>query len=286
VTVLTSPLRYPGGKAKLFPFVSRIITENDLLGRTYYEAYAGGAGLALRLLSTGFVDRIVLNDIDPAIVSFWKAATGHNEELCERLQSCEVTIEEWHRQRQVYISCDATDVVSLGFAVFFLNRTSRSGILEGSGPIGGYAQQGVWRLDARLDKAKQLDAIKRIRRYKDQIEVEQLDAIRFLTRYLSDGRNGITYLDPPYFAKGQKLYKNFYEHGDHKDIRDFLLEKMTSTWILSYDDDPAIRSLYSPQEPISYRLSYSAGAAGTGREVIFLSQDIDNVPVWSLRIAA
>ena len=66
-----SPLRYPGGKAKLYPLVHKIISDNGLLGETYIEPFAGGAGLALKLLLNNDVKRIVLNDFDPAIFAFW-----------------------------------------------------------------------------------------------------------------------------------------------------------------------------------------------------------------------
>ena len=40
--------------------------------------------------------------------------------------------------------------LALGFSAFFLNRTNRSGIIEGAGPIGGYTQTGKWKVDAQL----------------------------------------------------------------------------------------------------------------------------------------
>ena len=45
-----SPLRYPGGKTKLYKYVKAIIEANDLIGETYIEPFAGGSGLALKLL--------------------------------------------------------------------------------------------------------------------------------------------------------------------------------------------------------------------------------------------
>lgn len=39
-----SPLRYPGGKAKLYNYVRDILEANDLIGETYIEPFAGGAG--------------------------------------------------------------------------------------------------------------------------------------------------------------------------------------------------------------------------------------------------
>ena len=67
-----SPLRYPGGKSCIFDFVSKLFYENDLVGISYAEPYAGGAGLALRLLFEGYVNQIYINDNDLAVFSFWK----------------------------------------------------------------------------------------------------------------------------------------------------------------------------------------------------------------------
>ncbi|MBK8172736.1 MAG: DNA adenine methylase [Sandaracinaceae bacterium] len=59
-----SPLRYPGGKARLAPVLSSIIEKNDLASGHYVEPYAGGAGVALALLFDKVVSDIHINDID------------------------------------------------------------------------------------------------------------------------------------------------------------------------------------------------------------------------------
>ena len=48
ITSNISPLRYPGGKTKLYSFVKELIKVNQC--KTYIEPYAGGAGVALKLL--------------------------------------------------------------------------------------------------------------------------------------------------------------------------------------------------------------------------------------------
>ena len=80
--LVSSPLRYPGGKTKLFPFFADLISVNGLFGCEYREPFAGGAGLALNLLAGGFVSHVHLNDIDPGIFAFWKVATSETEALC------------------------------------------------------------------------------------------------------------------------------------------------------------------------------------------------------------
>ena len=67
-----TPLRYPGGKQRLAPFIRELLTANNLLGTEYAEPYAGGAGIAMELLINGEVSRIHLNDKDYAVYCFWR----------------------------------------------------------------------------------------------------------------------------------------------------------------------------------------------------------------------
>jgi DNA adenine methylase len=271
--MLTSPLRYPGGKAKLFPFFAALIEANGLFGSEYCEPYAGGAGLALQLLETGFVDSIRINDIDPGIFAFWSSVLECTDEFCDLLNRTPITIAEWHNQHSIWAAKDGRDPLALGFATYFLNRTNRSGIIEGAGPIGGYDQTGKWKIDARLIKARQVENILRLSRCASRITVSNQDAIHFVSATAREP-NTLLYLDPPYYVKGRKLYTNFYVHEDHERIAELLRSLRSSRWLVSYDDAPAIREMYRDFEPISYTLQYSAGKAGAGAEVMYLSDSL------------
>jgi DNA adenine methylase len=164
----------------------------------------------------------------------------------------------------------------LGFSAFFLNRTNRSGIIEGAGPIGGYDQKSKWKIDVRLVKQKQVENIRALSRFSGQIKVTNLDALEYLHKAINV-ENSLVYLDPPYFVKGHKLYKNFYQPDDHIKIADELKRRRKSKWVVSYDDVPEIRNAYTSFSPITYLLNYSAGEKSVGAEVIFMS-DVLNAP--------
>jgi DNA adenine methylase len=274
--MIISPLRYPGGKAKLFPFFSELIRKNELYGTDYCEPYAGGAGLAIRLLINGFVDRISINDIDQSIYAFWVSALFKTEKFCHLIEKTPIDIEQWHRQQKIWEDGDPGNQVALGFSAYFLNRTNRSGIIEGAGPIGGYSQTGKWKIDARLVKQKQIENIKALSRYGNQITVSNVDAFEFFQAAIVK-KNAFVYLDPPYFVKGHKLYKNFYQPADHIKIAQELKRRRKSQWVVSYDDVPEVRNAYSSFSPVTYLLNYSAGEKSVGTEVIFVS-DALNVP--------
>ena len=93
-----SPLRYPGGKAKLAPLIAEVISKNDLIGGVYVEPFAGGASVALYLLLNKYVSSICINDKDPAISAFWHVVKYQPEALCNMIASTPVTIDEWKKQ--------------------------------------------------------------------------------------------------------------------------------------------------------------------------------------------
>jgi DNA adenine methylase len=270
--MLQSPLRYPGGKAKLFERVAGIIARNKLFGSVYAEPFAGGAGLALKLLAGGFVESIHLNDNDPAIHAFWRAVLQSPDEFCERIRSVPLTLDEWARQKAVHSDRRAR-VFDLGFATFYLNRTNRSGIVSGAGPIGGIGQAGTWRIDARFNRDALSDIVMLLSKYRRQISVSCRDAMDFMNQNIQKP-NWITYLDPPYYVNGHRLYRNFYVHNDHVQIARFLAKNRRRSWFVSYDDVPTIRELYSGFSVESYDLQYSAAATRSGREVMFLSDKL------------
>ena len=159
-----SPLRYPGGKSQLYDYVKRIIDYNDLLGETYVEPFAGGAGLAMKLLLNNDVKRISINDYDFAIYSIWYCILNYTDDFCDRIQQIDISIEEHDRQRTIYNS-GTTNIFDMGIAAFYLNRTNRSGVIKG-GVIGGREQSGLYKIDARFNKDALIKKIRAIAKEK------------------------------------------------------------------------------------------------------------------------
>ncbi|GAB6281179.1 MAG: hypothetical protein STSR0007_13690 [Thermovirga sp.] len=89
-----TPLRYPGGKAKLLPFFKELLIQNNLVGCRYVEPYAGGAGLALHLLQDQFVSHIYLNDISKPIYALWQSIINSTEDLCKKFSDTPVAMEQ------------------------------------------------------------------------------------------------------------------------------------------------------------------------------------------------
>ena len=165
----------------------------------------------------------------------------------------------------------------MAFATLFLNRTNRSGILN-AGPIGGYSQLGEWKLDVRYDRDTLISKIQLIADRRQHITVYNKDIISLLRNYAASfGDNVFYYFDPPYYNKGQKLYKNFFTHQDHQRIRDVITTEITAPWIITYDDVEEIAELYREFDLRHFDLTYSAANKGTASELMIFS-DIQCCP--------
>ncbi|SRR6266516_4729070 len=266
-----SPLRYPGGKRKLANYVKMLMLENDLVGSEYVEPYAGGASVALTLLFEEYASHVHINDLNPSVFALWKAVLNQPDELCERIKKTKVTVAEWHRQREVQDKADPSDI-DLAFSTFFLNRTSRSGVI-GGGIIGGYEQTGNWKIDARFNRDDLIQRIRKIARFASRISVSGVDAALFLKASLPELERPFLYLDPPYYAKGADLYQSFYRHADHERIAE-LVAALRVPWIVSYDATPEIEVLYEQFRSVRYDLYYSAADRYRGLEIMFFSNDL------------
>ena len=266
----TSPLRYPGGKGVLVNFFKLVIRKNGLLDGHYAEIYAGGAGLAWPLLFGEYVRRVYINDLNKSVYAFWNAALHQPEEFCKLMYDTPLTIEEWRRQRIIQLEPTKHTQLELAFSTFFLNRTNRSGIISG-GVIGGKAQSGKWKLDARFNKQDLVARIERLARYADRVNLYNLDAALFISKVLPAlPLRTLVYLDPPYFAKGNDLYEDRYTPSDHSTVAD-LVATVKQPWIVSYDDVPQIKGLYCGYRKLTYSISYSAQVRYPGAEVMFFS---------------
>ena len=266
---LYTPLRYPGGKARFAPFVSDLMHRNGLEGGHYLEPYAGGAGVALELLFAGTAEEVHINDADPAVHDFWIAATEQTDDLIHMVKTEPVTMTAWYHWRSVMFKEVDAGPLERGFATLFMNRCNRSGILK-AGVIGGKAQTGNYTLEARFIREALVTRLRRIGDHASRIHVYGEDALGLLQRcHKFLPKKALVYLDPPYYVKGQGLYRNFYGHDDHVAIAKLLQSsKFRRPWMVSYDNVEEIRVMYPYAQTLSYGLNYTAQRRYQGAEIM------------------
>lgn len=267
-----SPLRYPGGKVKLYSFVRSILEVNGLIGETYIEPFAGGAGLAIKLLLQNDVKRIVLNDYDPAIYTFWDYVLHHSQELIGYLTTVQITIDEWEKRREIYLNQINYSAADVAKAVLFLNRTNVSGVITG-GVIGGKEQTGKYKLDARFNRVDLVRKIKAIAARANQIDLYNLDAQDFIANDLRRYYKVLINFDPPYVEKGGQLYKNSFTSEGHRALRDSIA-KCKRKWIVTYDMCEDVVALYEAFRGGTIETYYSANNVRRAQEYVFYSNNL------------
>ena len=272
-----SPLRYPGGKAALAPFLTETIALNGISNCTYFEPFAGGAGAALRLLREGVVSQAHINDLDPCISAFWQAVLGETNRFSDAIMSVKLDVDEWKKQREIYLNQDVSKLFDLGFATFYLNRCNRSGVLFGAAPIGGYGQTGKWKIDARFYRESLAGRVIELGQLSEQIHLSNMDAHRFLLEKLPRGHERtrvFAYLDPPYWEKGGRLYFNSYSSQDHRALARYMQSQKTLKWVMSYDDAPPIRDIYVRSNIHRLSLRYNLNKARDAQELLIVPDHV------------
>lgn len=274
----SSPLRYPGGKSKLYQYTKLLIEKNNLTKCTYVEPFAGGSGLALALLFNDVVDKVILNDLDRSIYAFWHSILNNIDEFINLVECTPVSINEWYNQKEIQEKKDTIDLLTLGFSTFFLNRTNRSGILS-AGPIGGYEQKSNYKIDCRFNKTNLIDRLLKVSKYKNKIKFYNYDSIYFLNRIVSRQRKPtFIFFDPPYYNKGPELYINHLNHDNHIELSEKIKSLTKSYWVLTYDNETVIEDIYRQYNPTKYNLRYSANSNQIGTELMMYSDSIVPIP--------
>lgn len=262
-----SPLRYPGGKGKLAEFVKAIFKRNNLLEGYYVEPYAGGASIALSLLFSDYASKIIINDFDKSIFSFWHSVINKTDELCKLINDTPINMTVWRQQKKIQKQKEEASLLQLGFSTFFLNRTNRSGIITG-GVIGGNDQSGNYKIDARFNKKDLISRIQKVGKQSDRILLYNLDAVELIRTISSElPEKTLIYFDPPYYIKGKELYSNHYKHEDHLLVSQMINGISDHKWLVSYDNEKEIRNLYKKNKKFTYSLNYSAVNSTSGSEI-------------------
>ena len=88
------------------------------LAAPYAEPYAGGGGVALKLLKNNLVKDIYLNDYDKAIYSLWYSILNYSDELIKWIQDIVINVETWEICRDIYKN-EKDDILELGKATIF-----------------------------------------------------------------------------------------------------------------------------------------------------------------------
>ncbi|MGE3320512.1 MAG: DNA adenine methylase [Candidatus Berkiella sp.] len=247
---IITPFRYPGSKNKLLPVLMEYINKFLKDAYPFCDAFVGGGSVALEVASKYPKSRIYMNDKDYWIYSFWDIVAGsETDKLPDLLKLIDepVTLELFYKLRAE----DTKDKLRCAYKAIFFNRTTFSGIFK-SGPIGGKEQKSQYTVDCRYNADKIKKKILQCNKLlAGRAVVTNKDILDCLAMH--DDLTTL-YLDPPYYVKGQALYSEFMVAEEHNKMQTVLSAR--TNWVLSYDDCPEVRSLYSKYQIIDLSARY------------------------------
>lgn len=263
MSLIKSPLRYPGGKSKA---LAKIL-ENLPLGFNeeweYREPFVGGGSLFIYLAQTYPNLKIWINDLNPEVYAFWFAVKNNPSELLRLINSLKDDYKNNGRELKDYlISTSNKDLIFRGARFFILNRITFSGTIES----GGYSESAFRDrfTESSILRLKLLDGLM------GNIKVTNLNYAPLL-KY---SERVFMYLDPPYlsaknlYGKNGSLHNNF----NHVKLRDYL-SVCKNNFLMTYDDSLEIRELYKDFNIKEFYLTYSM-RQGKGRELFIKKRDI------------
>lgn len=269
---LLSPLRYPGGKRRLVPYVAAALVSNDLRPGLFAEPYAGGASVSLELLHANLVERVGISDNDPMVAAFWETVFEDADWLCGKIENVAVDLETWSRLKRGRYTARR----SLALACLFLNRTSFNGSLNHrAGPIGGQKQESDYSLDCRFPRErliKRVRACEQLASRVDFVKCEEAGRAMAYARKRAREKGWTTffYLDPPFWSKSDRLYRLSFQKWQHEELAESLLW-FSDHWLLSYDPAPEVQKLYSEHRDVQsakIELFYTAARRSAGHELV------------------
>lgn len=267
-------IRYPGSKAKLSDEIIRRFPDEMKLElwalnakweyrEPFFGAGAIGCKLLMRLPRTSSV---WLNDIDPWLVCLWESVWKHPRQLIKRVEAFRPSADAFYQ----FKSEDGSDIgnfIEAGFRKLALHQMSVSGFgAMSGGPLGGRNQgNSLYTVDCRWNPERLSHHIatlhKRVFTRFDDMKITCGKA-----SHLLNGANRTTfiYLDPPYIEKGAQLYKYNMTEDQHRAMS-AAVKELKCPWVLSYDDAPLVRELYSWANIDEIEVTYTNSTHAKGK---------------------
>lgn len=230
-------IRYPGSKDKHLSLLAPYLNQAGE-SRTVYEPFAGTAAVTFFLLESKKVDYYFLNDIDEGIVALWRTVKNNPERLVKAVESYVPSVKDFYDFKEN----SGVTVFEKAFRKLVLHQISYSGLggMAG-GPMGGRNQASVYGVDCRWYPVKLAAGIRKCSQLLNSVNGDIVCGSWENAVDLAAKNEGFLYLDPPYFVKGSELYVN---GGLNHEVLAEKLKKCDS-FVLSYDDTPEVRSMYS-----------------------------------------
>jgi DNA adenine methylase len=246
-----SPLRYPGGKQKSIPFLSKVIHayQSTYSITEYREPFLGGGSVLLYAVSHRLGKTFWGNDANSLLMDFWKQVQADVDALCDKVEDFRIQMPydgpkqkspQWTQFRDQILNRLNNlpdDQLHNATRFFVLNRSTSSGVTESGGltPL-AYCERFT------------LSSIERLGKLKGQLGSNvKLTCSDYAPVLQHPGEDVFIFLDPPYLAaEGSRLYGkqgDLHKGFDHGALA-AELKNCNHRWLMTIDNSPKIQELY------------------------------------------
>ncbi len=256
MTLIKSPLRYPGGKSRAIERMKHLLPQEF---DEYREPFAGGGSFFIYLKQKYPELKIWINDLNPEVFYFWRYAQIDSEKLAREVMKFKRKRTDGQALFDELLAVDVKSLLGFERAVrfFILNRITFSGVVES----GGYSRQAFV---ARFTES----SIERVAGIGKLLEGVKITGLEYGEVISGGGREVFTFLDPPYFKTTQsRLYgRNGILHTDF-DHSEFArrMKKCRHSWLITYDNSPEIRRNFDFANVVEWDLQYGMNNYKQGR---------------------
>ena len=243
--MIRSPLRYPGGKSRAVERIAGLIPSFT----EFREPFVGGGSVFIYLKQKFPDKKFWINDKYAELAIFWKILRSDSTKLIEQIWN-------WKRKfsegKELFYFLRGKikdfDEIETATAFFVFNRITFSGTTE----AGGFSVQA-------FEKRFTDSSIERLGTMPDVLADVKITNFDYEKVILEKGENVFLFLDPPYFsATNSALYGkngNLHKTFDHTRFAE-TLKKCPHRWLLTYDDSPFVRELFSFANIETWSLMY------------------------------
>lgn len=247
-------IRYPGSKAKLWRPVLEAMPDEITLGLwssqatwEYREPFFGSGAIGFRVLDRiSSQCRVLLSDKDYWLICLWQSVKQDPRHLCKKISEFKPSPEQFFKFKADDGRKDI-DPLLAGFQKLALHQMSVSGFGVKSGTcLGGRNQENAqYPIDCRWNPVRLCSHVwkrhQQFKRFGRNLTIKTCD---FSEALKGSHKKCFIYLDPPYVEKGSMLYKHAMTDDDHARLAESI-KLSNSRWVISYDDHPLVRRLYS-----------------------------------------
>jgi len=247
---MKSPLVYVGGKSILSKQIILMIPQHSI----YCEVFAGAGWVFFKKEPS---KSEIINDLDSDLISFYRVLQNHLEEFLRQFKWLLQSREQFNDWKMQLEGPGLTDIQRAA-RYYYLQRLCFGGKVS-SRNFGVSPDR-----PRRINLLRLEEELSEVHLRLSGVMIENLTWDDFIKRY--DRPETFFYLDPPYYKA--PCYKHNFNYEDFVKLAE-VLRNIKGSFILSLNDHPEMRKVFSDFELKPVKLNYSVGTEKTtGSELI------------------